>query len=112
MRKSLEIFLISLLILSINCSTQNKLNRIYKRKNESFVISKLGQPTRIENLTSGNKIEIFEKRTMLSQVPINTGQFRYDSFDSPKTTKIETYKFKINHSGLVEDVRYDCIYER
>jgi hypothetical protein len=102
----------TVLILSAGCSTQNKLNRIYKGKNESLLNSKFGQPTRIEKLTSGNKIEIFEKRTMLRQVSINTGEFRYDRFDSPKTTKIETYKFEINQSGLIEDVRYDRIYER
>jgi hypothetical protein len=112
MRKSLVLFLMTVLILSAGCSTQNKLNRIYKGKNEAFVISKLGRPTRTENLTNENVIEVFEKRTMLRQVPINTGEFRYDRFDSPKTTKIETYKFEMNHSGIVENVRYDCIYER
>ena len=112
MGKSIVTFLMLVLIFSIGCSTQNKLNRIYKGKYESFVISKLGKPTQTENLNNGNKIEVFEKRTMLRQIPINTGQFRYDRFDSPKSTKIETYRFEINHSGFVENVRYDCIYQR
>lgn len=112
MWKNLVVWLMLGIILTASCSLQNKLNRIYKGKNESFVISKLGKPIEIENLTSGNKVEIFEKQTQLSKVPINTGQFRYDSFDSPKSTKIETYKFEMNHSGIVENVSYECTYAR
>ena len=112
MKKSLVIFLMSILVLSIGCSIQNKLARTYKGENELFVISKLGEPTRIENLPNGNKIDVYEKRTILDSTPINTGQFRYDRFDSPKSTKIETYKFEMNQSGIVENVKYECIYER
>ena len=104
--------LLSVLVFSISCSMQSKLIREYKGKNESFVISKVGKPTRIENLTGGKKIDVYEKRTILSRTPINTGQFRYDRFDSPKSTKIETNMFEINQSGFVEDVKYECIYER
>jgi hypothetical protein len=112
MKKNPAIVLVTVLIFLISCSMQNKLVRMYKGKNESYVISKLGQPTRIENLNDGKKIAVYEKRTVLSPVPINTGQFRYDQLDSPKSTKIETYKFEMNQSGFVENVMYECIYER
>jgi hypothetical protein len=113
LKKSLINVLILLLsVLFVSCSTQNKLARTYKNKNESFLFSKLGQPIRIEKQTGGKKIDVYEKRTILSSTPISTGQFRYDRFDSPKSTKIETYYFEINSTGIIEDVRYECIYER
>ena len=76
------------------------------------MLSELGTPTRIEHLKDGRKIDIYEKNTMLRRVPINTGQFRYDRFDSPRATKIETYLFNIGLSGLVEDIRYEYRYEQ
>jgi hypothetical protein len=112
MNKVLIIFMISIPALLVSCSVQNKLIRTYKGTNESFVLSKIGQPTRIEQLTGGKKNDVYEKHTILGRAPINTGQFRYDRFDSPKSTKIETYKFEINQSGVVEDVSYECFYER
>ncbi len=112
MKRITETLLIAILLSLLSCSMQNKLNRIYVGEKESFVISKMGQPTRVETLKNGGKIDVYEKRTTLKEVPINTGKFQYDSFNSPKTSKIETFKFKINHSGLVEDANYDCSYER
>jgi hypothetical protein len=100
------------MIVFLGCSVQKKLVKNYKGKNEAFVISNLGKPQRIENMSGGKKIDIYEKRTMLARAPINTGQFQYDRFDSPKATKIETYYFDINSSGIVENVRYYCVYER
>jgi len=96
----------------VSCSTQHKLSRNFKGKNETIVISNLGEPTRIESRSGGKKVDIYEKRTLLGRAPINTGQFQYDRFDSPKATKIETYFFDISPSGFVEDVRYECVYER
>ena len=112
MKNSLTIILFLILFISNSCSVQNKIIRNYKGKNEMFVISELGKPTQTENLKGGGKIDIYEKQTMLSRVPINTGQFRYDRFDSPRSTKIETFRFFISPSGIVEDIKYDYRYER
>jgi hypothetical protein len=112
MKGSMIIILFLILIGSEGCSVQNKVVNNYKGRNENSVIAELGNPTRIENLKGGGKIDIYEKQTMLGRVPINTGGFRYDRFDSPRSTKIETYLFYISPSGLVEDVKYDYRYER
>jgi hypothetical protein len=107
-----KILLIVLLFTLGNCSMQNKLNRTYNGKNESYLISKMGQPTNVEKLTNGNKVDVYEKHTILREVPINTGRIQYDSFNSPKTSKIELFRFKINQSGLIEESGYDFHYER
>ena len=52
------------------------------------------------------------KNKLLKAAPINTGQFQYDRFESPKTVKSETYKFFINSSGIIEDVSYELSYAR
>jgi len=112
MKGNTIIILFFILIVSGSCSIQHKLVRNYKGKNEQLLISEMGNPTRTEHLKNGGKIDIYEKNTMLRRVPINTGAFRYDRFDSPRSNKIETYQFIISPSGVVEDIRYDYRYEQ
>ncbi len=112
MKISQTLFLILVIVFSVSCSIQSKLNRTYIGKNESFVISKMGEPTRIEKLTGGDKIDVYEKTADLKPVPINTGGFRYDPLESPPSTKIERYWFKISSKGLVENVKYEVSYQR
>lgn len=112
MNKRFAIILFSILISTISCTVQSKLAKNYKGKNEVFLVTDMGKPNRIDKLTGGRKTAVYEKRTLLGRAPINTGQFQYDRFDSPKATKIETFLFYINASGFVEDVKYECVYER
>ena len=71
----------------------------------------MGRPTRIEPLNGGRKINIYEKSKFLKATAINTGQFQYDKFESPKALKIEVYEFFLNSSGIIEDVKYEIRYE-
>ena len=112
MKNSLLILLLSMLLGTFSCSVQEKIVRDYKGQNESLLFSEMGKPTRTESLKDGKKIDVYEKQTLLSRVPINTGGFRYDRFDSPKSTKIETFMFYVNPSGIIEDIKYDYRYER
>ncbi len=110
--KILKIFiLLALIFLIAGCSTQSKLIRNYKGKSQEEVFLKMGRPTHVETLDGGRKINIYEKSKFLRPAAINTGQFQYDRFESPKAVKIEVYRFFISSSGVVEDVKYELSYE-
>lgn len=96
----------------VSCSVQSKLNRKYEGRTEAFLIGKLGKPSMVYQESGDKKIDVYEKKTILRKTPISTGGFKYDRFDSPQATKIETFKFKINSLGIVEKVEYDYQYER
>ena len=112
MRTILIFILLGLGVGLTGCSVQSKLNREYKGKTADELMIGRGRPTRIEPLTAGRKIEIYEKSKFLKSVPINTGQFRYDKFDSPKALKTEIYKFFLDSNGKVENVTYEVSYDR
>ena len=112
MRKRLLFIFIGLMIWFAGCSVQNKLIRNYKGKTQEELMLMMGRATRVETVSGGRKINIYEKSKFLKAAPINTGQFQYDKFESPKTIKNETYKFYINAQGVVEDVKYEINYER
>jgi hypothetical protein len=112
MKNSIFILLLSILFGTFSCSVQEKVVRNYKGQNESTLFSDMGKPTRVDNLKDGGKIDVYEKQTLLGRVPINTGGFRYDRFDSPKSTKTETYMFYVNPVGIIIDIKYDYRYER
>ena len=95
----------------VGCSTQSKLIRNYKGKPQEEVALKMGRPTHVETLDGVRKINIYEKSKFLRPAAINTGQFQYDKFESPKAVKIEVYRFFISSSGIVEDVNYELSYE-
>ena len=109
--KQVLIFL-SLVIGLAGCSVQSKLNREYKGKTHDDLMLGMGRPTRVEPLPGGRKIEIYEKSKFLKPTPINTGQFQYDKFESPKAVKTEVYMFYFNSLGVIEDVKYEVKYER
>ena len=107
------LFVSGFFVILIGCSTQSKLIREYKGKtHEELMRSAMGRPTRVETADGGRKIDIYEKSKFLKAATINTGQFQYDKFESPKVIKIEVYKFFLNPSGVIEDVKYDVRYER
>ena len=72
----------------------------------------MGRPTRIENIPGGRRIDIYEKNKILKAAAINTGQFQYDRFESPKATKNEIFRFYVDSNGLIDDVKYEISYER
>lgn len=112
MKKIQLLILLGLIVwLVIGCSVQRKLIREYKGKTQEELILDKGRPTRVETADGVRKINIYEKSTFLKAAAINTGQFQYDRFESPKTVKTEIYKFYINASGVIEDVRYEVSYE-
>lgn len=108
--KSTLLFVIAFLWCS--CSIESKLNRNYKGKSFSEVMAVLGAPTTIENLIGGGTLRSYQKRVMLKQTPINTGQFQYDSFTSPKVLKTEITQFKVSQDMLVEEIKYSCEYSK
>jgi hypothetical protein len=94
------------------CSVQNRLIRDYKGKTQEELMLKMGRPTRIEEVERGRKIDIYERSKFLKPAAINTGQFQYDRFESPKTVKTEIYKFFLDSSGHIDDVKYEISYAR
>ncbi len=112
MRTRQVFILLGLIIGMVGCSIQSNLRRDYKGKTQEELMLGMGRPTRIETLSGGRKIGIYEKSKFLKSAPINTGQFQYDKFESPKAIKTEIYKFYFNAQGLIEDVKYEATYER
>jgi hypothetical protein len=94
------------------CSIEAKLNRDYKGKSFSEVMAVKGAPTNIENLIGGGTLRTYQKRVMLKETPINTGQFQYDSFNAPKVLKSEITQFKVNDQGIVLEIKYSCEYSK
>ena len=106
------VILMGIMIGLAGCSVQSQLVRDYKGKTQEELMLQMGRPTRIETLSGGRKINIYEKSKFLKAAAINTGQFQYDRFESPKAIKNEIYKFYINAQGLVDDVKYEVSYGR
>lgn len=106
------VILLGLIIGLAGCSTQSKLIRDYKGKTQEELMLTMGRPTRVEIIAEGRKINIYEKSKFLKAAAINTGQFQYDRFESPKAIKTEIYKFYLNKNGVIEDVKYEVSYER
>ncbi len=94
------------------CGVQHKLVREYKGKKEADLVLAKGKPLRTEISEGGLTIYIYQTSKRLKAAPINTGQFQYDRFESPKATKTDTYKYFINSYGIIEDVTYDVDYKR
>ncbi len=110
--KIFKIFtLLALIFVIAACTTQSKLIKNYKGKSQEEVMLKMGRPSQVETLGGGRKINIYKKSKFLRPAAINTGQFQYDKFESPKAVKIEVYRFFISSSGIVEDVKYELSYE-
>jgi len=112
MRAKQVFILLGLVIGLAGCSVQSNLSREYKGKTHEDLMLGLGRPTRVEPLSGGRKIEIYEKSKFLNPTPINTGSFQYDKFESPKAIKNEIYKFYFNSKGVIEDVKCEVTYER
>ncbi len=103
---------IMLTALLTGCSVESKLNRQYKGKSFMEVMNDKGAPTRIENLVGGGTLRIYETKKMLKETPINTGQFQYDTFNSPKVLKTDVIQFYVTPSGIVTEVKYSSEYSR
>ena len=112
MRTILVSILLGLMIGLTGCSVEKNLNSENKGTTHEDVMHGMGRPTRVEPLAGGRKIDIYEKSKFLKPAPINTGQFQYDKFESPKAIKTEVYKFYLSAQGVVEDVKYEVRYER
>ena len=99
-------------LLLVGCSIESKLNREYKGKSFSEVMAVKGAPTNIENLAGGGTLRTYQKRVMLKETPINTGQFQYDSFNAPKVLRSEITQFKVSNEGVVLEIKYSCEYSK
>ena len=112
MKIRIILILLGLMAVFTQCSMQSKLTREYKGRTQEELMVRMGRPKSIENISGGRKISIYEKTKYLKPASINTGQFQYDKFESPRALKTEIYKFYINAQGRVEEVKYDVSYER
>lgn len=101
-----------LIVFLTGCSVESKLNRNYKGKSFAFVMDRLGAPTNVEQLVGGGTIRSYVKKVMLKETPINTGQFQYDTFYSPKVLKSEVMQFYVNQNGQVTEIKYVCEYSK
>ncbi|MEI7830818.1 MAG: hypothetical protein WCI31_13660 [Prolixibacteraceae bacterium] len=107
-----SILLLCIAVLWSGCSVESKLNRNFKGKSFSEVMAVMGAPTNIENLIGGGTLRTYQNKVMLKQTPINTGQFQYESFNSPKVLKTEITQFKVSQDMLVEEIKYSCEYSK
>lgn len=103
--------IILVLLIFAGCSVQKKVARKYTGKKWEEVVMEKGHPSRSVELGNGRKMFVYEKSEKLKEAPINTGGFRYDPVISPAVTKKEFYYFYISAEGLVEQVKYEIIYE-
>lgn len=94
------------------CSIETKLNRNFKGKSFSEVMAVMGAPTTTENLVGGGTLRTYQKKEMLRETPINTGQFQYDSFNSPKVLKTEITQFKVDQEGVVTEIKYSSEFSK
>lgn len=101
-----------LVVMLTDCSVESKLNRNYMGKSFTEVIDHMGAPTNVENLVGGGTIRSYVKKVMLKETPINTGQFQYDTFYSPKVLKSEITQFYVNQGGKVTQIKYGCEYSK
>ena len=106
------VILLGLMIGLAGCSVQSKLIRNYKGKTQEELRLEMGKPTRVETIANGRIMNIYEKSKFLKAAAINTGQFQYDRFESPKAIKTEIFRFYLNSSGVIEDVKYEYSYKR
>lgn len=113
-RNILSVAVVGLVVLCLmaGCSVESKLNRNFKGKSFSEVMAVMGAPTTIENLVGGGTLRIYQKREMLRETPINTGQFQYDSFNSPKVLKTEITQFKVDQEGVVSEIKYSSEFSK
>lgn len=100
--------LLMLITLITACSVESKLNKNYKGKSFLEVMAVKGAPTNIENLVGGGTVRMYVKKEMLKEAPINTGQFQYDKFNSPKVLKTEITEFYVDPDGIVKNIKYSC----
>jgi len=110
-RKEFFLFVIVIFLLS-GCSVESKLNRNYKGKPFTEVMTAMGAPTNIENRIGGGTIRTYESKKMLKPAPINTGQFQYDQFKSPKVMQTIVTTFIVDPAGKVVEVKYSNDYSR
>ena len=108
-----RVLVLMVLIIGLaGCGVEHKVIRNFKGKKEGDLVLAKGKPLRTEINDKGQTIYIYQSSKRLKAAPINTGQFQYDRFESPKATKTDTYKFFINSFGIIEDVTYDVDYKR
>ena len=96
----------------VGCSVESKLNRSYKGKSFIEVMAVMGAPTTVENRIGGGTIRSYVSKKMLKPAPINTGQFQYDKFESPKVMQTIITIFFVDPSGKVLEVKYSNEYSR
>ena len=94
------------------CSVESKLSRNYKGKSFMLVMDKMGAPTTIENRIGGGTIRTYVSKKMLKPAPINTGQFQYDKFESPKVMQTIITSFIVDPSGKILEIKYSNEYSR
>lgn len=97
-------------LLLTGCSIQSRLSSHYKGKSFGVVMTDMGAPTQVEQLVGGGTLRTYVHKRMLAETPINTGQFQYDTFKSPKVMKSEWIRFKVDEQGIVREVTYSSEY--
>ena len=94
------------------CSVESKLNRNFRGKPFYEVVAVMGAPSTVENLVGGGTIRSYTTKKMLKPAPINTGQFQYDRFESPKVMQTLVTQFFVDQEGKVREVKYSNEYSK
>ena len=106
------LFALIVIVLLPGCSVESKLNRNYKGKSFTHVMDAMGAPTTVENRIGGGTIRTYVSKKMLKPAPINTGQFQYDRFESPKVMQTIITSYIVDPSGKVLEIKYSNEYSR
>ena len=106
------LMLVAVVLIVSGCSIEKKLNRNFKGKSFSEVMSVMGAPTNVETQVGGGTIRSYATKKMLKGAPINTGQFQYDRFETPKVLQTTVTQFFVTPEGKVREVRYSSEFSR
>lgn len=95
---------------AVSCGSQQKLQKSYLGKPQSFLKESFGNPTTI--IEKGEeKIYVYEKSEELRSTEISQGKLTLDPMVSPMVKKTERYFFTVNNNKISK-VKLEEEYER
>jgi hypothetical protein len=105
-----RILLLILLIVTVSCGSQRKLQKAYIGKPQSILTEKFGKPKAILE-HENEKVYIYEIVNELKSTEINQGKLTLDHMISPMVEKTERYYFTVKDEKIVK-VKLEEEYER
>ena len=105
-----RILLVLIVFISVSCSTQKKLQRIYVGYPTSKLVEEFGVPKTVID-KGEEEIYVFEKVSELKSTEISQGKLTLDPMVSPMVQKTEHFYFTVQN-GKVIKVKLEEKYKR